>query len=255
MFGRLVAVDSPESVDGPLPGDGADAVYLYDERDDLVQVELTDPADTTRVQLRYFEYDALGNLRFATNPENGTVSYLSYDAGGRLLHHRDTASREFINTYDEAGRLVLQQGKICPMPSCPSNPALTLLANTYDVGNAGFDSGAAAGKLTQQKSYRDDSGQSALVSTRDYRYGTGDGACPMVGMPTGVHLGLKVASNRRRRGSNPGTELSRRDTATMRGVCRLRSCTRTRRTPIARRRRSHGATPTANWSRSATRPV
>ena len=190
VFGRLVAVDSPESVDGPLPGDGADAVYLYDERDDLVQVELTDPADTTRVQLRYFEYDALGNLRFATNPENGTVSYLSYDAGGRLLHHRDTASREFINTYDEAGRLVLQQGKICPMPSCPSNPALTLLANTYDVGNAGFDSGAAAGKLTQQKSYRDDSGQSALVSTRDYRYGTGDGACPMVGMPTGVHLGL-----------------------------------------------------------------
>ena len=190
VFGRLIGVDSPETYPGPVPGDGADAVYTYDERDDLVQVDLTDPTNTTRVQRRYFEYDALGNLRFATNPENGTVSYLSYDAGGRLLHHRDTASREFINTYDEAGRLVLQQGKICPMPSCLSNPALTLLANTYDVGNAGFDSGAAAGKLTQQKSYRDDSGQSALVSTRNYRYGMGGAPCPLTEVSTDALLGL-----------------------------------------------------------------
>jgi len=71
-FGRLVSV---------VPPAGAAATYLYDEQDNLVEVQLTSDDDPPLTQPRRFVYDLLGRLRSATNSENGTVEYLAYDGG------------------------------------------------------------------------------------------------------------------------------------------------------------------------------
>jgi hypothetical protein len=61
--------------------------------------------------------------------------------------------------------------------SVQSSPALTLVDNWYDNGDVpspdpAFTAGAAAGKLTRQRSYRLAAGTSSLVSTRKLVYGT-----------------------------------------------------------------------------------
>jgi len=158
-FGRLIAVDSP--------GDGADAAYSYDELDNLTTVELIDPdppEGQPGSQSRYFDYDALGRLRVAANPENGTVNYLAYDARGKLLQYKDAADNTFVNTYDEAGRLLSKQLDVGGAP-------LDLILNDYD-GDDGFDAGSALGKLTRQQSFRIDNGVAVPVSTRTMYYGS-----------------------------------------------------------------------------------
>ncbi len=172
-FGRLVEVDSP--------GDGADAAYRYDESDRLLKVSLRDPlaAGEESDQDRFFEYDRLGRLRRAANPENGTVDYLAYDARGKLLDYRDATTTEFHNSWDAAGRLLSR-----------SVSGLDLVVNQYDMGD-GYDVGAAAGKMTGRTSYRIDpqspEGTSGyhLVSEKKFAYGEKVGApeCTLAGVP------------------------------------------------------------------------
>jgi len=167
--GRLVSVDSPYP--------GADASYTYDEKDRLTRVELT---DATTVQVRSFDYDRLGRLRFASNPENGTVEYQQYDGNGKLISYRDAAGSTFTNVYDDAGRLTSK---------AVNGQALVL--NAYDE----LGRGAANGKLTTQTSYQVQDGVSALVQTKQLYYGAYNEATPCTVPPTAflpepTHSGL-----------------------------------------------------------------
>ena len=162
LLGRLVAVDSP--------GDGADAEYLYDEHDRLVEVQLSDGSN---VQVRRFVYDKIGRLRSATNPENNTVIYDQYDPRGKLLQYTDAMGRVFTSTYDDAGRLLTR-----------SVDSLLLVENTYD----GSGAGASEGRLTKQKSYQIDDGVSTLVSTRKLAYGTANGSAACTTDTTGISI-------------------------------------------------------------------
>ncbi|MCP3998831.1 MAG: hypothetical protein GY722_27730, partial [bacterium] len=167
-LGRLVTVDSPDS--------GADAVYLYDERDNLVEVQLSDPDAGTGIdpQVRRFVYDGLGRLRQASNPENGTVEYGQYDPRGKLLEWQDAAGNAFRNAYDAAGRLETKSIKF-------GTNLQPLVENTYDAYQVTIPGsvGSAAGKLTRQVSSRIDGSQTLPVSTRWYGYGA-SGDCPAV---------------------------------------------------------------------------
>ncbi len=155
VFGRLVSVDSP--------GAGADAVYEYDERDNMTEVRLTDPAIPSVEQIRRFTYDGLGRLRSATHPESGTTEYLAYDARGKLLNWEDT-QHEYFNEYDAAGRLTEKSVVL----SGTFGPTLyPLVENTYDDDIPSF------GKLSLQKSYRATPGGTLLASTLHMVYGGG----------------------------------------------------------------------------------
>ena len=120
-LGRLVMVDT-DVRSGGTAGDGADAIYRHDPRGKVRAVHLVSqlPADAfnqwrtpdwtpASAQTRTFEYDALGRLRRATNPEKGLEEFHAYDVWGNLLAWTDELGRQrgyhFRNTFDGAGRL------------------------------------------------------------------------------------------------------------------------------------------------------
>jgi RHS repeat-associated protein len=159
-LGRLTSVDSS--------GAGADASYVYDESDNLVEVRLTDPTpppagEPTHVQVRHFNYDQLGRLRVASNPESGDMQYTSYDGRGNLLNYTDARGQGFALTYDAADRLLLRK-----------LGSATVLANTYDT---------SSGHLTQQVTSELSltTGTPAAVSTLEWGYGAANGSttCPV----------------------------------------------------------------------------
>ncbi|MBZ5637412.1 MAG: RHS repeat-associated core domain-containing protein [Acidobacteriia bacterium] len=161
-LGRLASVTSPASA--------ATATYTYDELDHLVEVKLIDPAHPTVMQLREFTFDPLGQLRRATNPENGTVEYLSYDARGNLLQFRDARQSLFVNTYDAASRLTQRSIRL-------GGGDQTLVENTYDT-EFGEGSGAVNGKLTRQRSFKLVNGLSALVADQQFGFGPPNDSSP-----------------------------------------------------------------------------
>jgi RHS repeat-associated protein len=152
------------SVDSPGPG--ADAQYFYDENNDLTEVRLTDPADVTHVQLRRFDYDRLGRLRVAYNPESGTTEYISYDARGNLLSYKDARQNTFNLAYDAADRLLTRK-----------LGTLLLVQNVYD-SESGLSSGASAGRLVHQNSFKSAGGISQFVSSVQYGFGASDSSTP-----------------------------------------------------------------------------
>ncbi len=125
-LGRLALVDVEPFAGATGPYVGADAEYRYDVLGNLIKVNLVEnlPADAFQAwvtkdpgfpqgQIRTFEYDGLGRLREACNPENGCTETTAYDVWGKPLVSQDalSASRtggfsHFENEYDAAGRLI-----------------------------------------------------------------------------------------------------------------------------------------------------
>jgi len=172
-LGRLVSVDSP--------GNGADAIYSYDESDNLTEVRLNDPATPAHIQVRHFDYDMLGRLRLASNPENGTIEYSKYDGRGNLLVYKDAHQNVFKMAYDLADRLLTRTQSV-------SNVDFLLSSATYDLG-IGFDSGGSSGRLVQQESYKIEDSVAALVSRVRFHYGAHDSSDPCA-VAAGVFTGL-----------------------------------------------------------------
>jgi len=170
-FGRLVQVHTLVDEEEPAAHIGADATYLYDELDRLVEVQLVDPDSPPgeEAQIRRFTYDQLGRLRAATNPESGTVEYLSYDAAGRLLEWVEARGNRFRNTYDAAGRVTLRHLML-------GEAMQPMVTNFYDAPGA-------AGKLSAQSSYRATGG--AHVATTTYNYTEDD--CPDTTLTQGLN--------------------------------------------------------------------
>ena len=89
---------------------GARSEFSYDGLGNMTEVVLTSTEAGVPPQPRFYEYDALGHLLHAMNPETGTTDYISYDALGNLLEYRDQNSKEAArnyyirNEYDKKGR-------------------------------------------------------------------------------------------------------------------------------------------------------
>ncbi len=172
-FGRLTRVLAPRTYN-PSPSvcsylaSGADAYYTYDALDRLVSVRLesqtnpNNPACPTSSQHRSFTYDALGRQTTASNPENGTVVNLKFDAVGNLLQRQDAVTNVFTYEYDGAARMLKGW-----LDKAGPDPNRLIIENMYDQ-NTPATFGLGLGKLTTAKSF-DDSGQEVLREELRYR--------------------------------------------------------------------------------------
>jgi len=167
VWGRLTEVLPPS-------GGGAKADYTYDLRDNLNEVDLTDPVSLA-VQTRSFEYDALNRLRASVNPENGSEVITGYDVLGNVTAKTDSSGNHTFMTYDRAARLTLVTRQEYQKPGGSAPPVVTVLTNTYDMAgttacpSTGADAtfGYCDGKLTKTLSY-DDLGN--LLQTKQLYY-------------------------------------------------------------------------------------
>jgi hypothetical protein len=105
-FGRLVRVGEP------APGGGRrETHHAYDSVDRLVWVGVCQDGDGNGdcdgpgfTQERFFEFDAFGNLRKATEPESGTTEHYLFDARGHVRATTDASSVTVKREYDCAER-------------------------------------------------------------------------------------------------------------------------------------------------------
>ncbi len=178
ILGRLLLV---------LPPAGASAVHTYDGLGNLARVDLLTLAVAPReacdavlganggtnallagqaAQQRSFSYDALGRLRSASNPENGTTNYLKYDCIGNLLEAQDANGAaaatpyKLASSYDAVGRLL----STVKADAATGATIASLIQNTYDT-LPGFNAGASLGKLVQSASLQPDFLQPSLSRT------------------------------------------------------------------------------------------
>jgi RHS repeat-associated protein len=162
VWGRLTKVEMPS-------GGGADAIYGYDLRDNLTQVDLVDKTTLQR-QTRLFTHDALNRLYWSWNPESGTSEVLGYDPQGNVTDQVDASGIHMLSTYDGAGRPTRLSRRDDRTPA----QVITLRQNVYDEGGLlgptcaqGGGFGCSGGRLTTARDY-DDTG--SLTLTRTFRY-------------------------------------------------------------------------------------
>jgi RHS repeat-associated protein len=135
---------------------GADAIYGYDALDRMTRVDLTQGPIVA--QSRAFEFDGLGRLKVASNPENGTTTHADYDALGNPTKWLDAAGNVHRSIYDFAGRLL--ENRITPVGQSEALVAQYI----YDEDPLG--NGHSAGKVTTIKSY--ENGLLNLTESRTY---------------------------------------------------------------------------------------
>jgi len=90
-MGNLVKVTEPNPAGGEW-----DTNYTYNALNQLTQVSMPRGAST---QTRTFNYNANGQLSSATNPENGTVSYV-YNSVGHGTSKTDAKNQRTDFLYD-----------------------------------------------------------------------------------------------------------------------------------------------------------
>lgn len=146
-WGRLINVKSP-------PGGGADAMYAYDLRNNLVQADLLKKSNL-RSQTRLFEYDALNRLRSSWNPESGAEEIAGYDPLGNVTDKVDASGNHLLYTYDGAGRLTKIERRAYQRPNAPTPTTRRLLVNSYDQTDGVGAYGFSGGKLTTEDDYDD----------------------------------------------------------------------------------------------------
>jgi RHS repeat-associated protein len=204
-FGRLTRVLAPRTYPNSTTvcaynSDGADAYYSYDRLDRLGTVRLETMTDAnnsacpTSSQYRGFSFNALGQQISATNPENGTVTNLKYDAAGNLLKRQDAKGNVFLYQYDAASRLLNGW-----LDKPDSDPNRLMLVNTYDqTADPTADSfGRGLGKLTTSLSYDDAeqavvreeshyNGMNGRLSETSRKYGRWDPAVSLITSQAGL---------------------------------------------------------------------
>ena len=181
VLGRLLLV---------LPPAGASAVHTYDGLGNLARVDLLALGMTPReacdavlgpnggtnallagqsTQHRSFTYDALGRLRQASNPENGTTNYLKYDCIGNLLEAQDangaaaSTSYKLVSSYDAVGRLL----STVKADAATGAALFTLIENTYDDLSATSN---ARGRLTKALSRQAAASGSPAYAAQRFEY-------------------------------------------------------------------------------------
>jgi RHS repeat-associated protein len=115
--------------------------YTYDVLDNLIRVEQGE-------QERTFKYDSLKRLRWAKNPESGTITY-EYDENGNLTEKKD-ARITVLYSYDNLDRLTLRDYS-------DSTPDVTYTYDASTVANS-------KGRLTSVSA----NGATSLISKTSY---------------------------------------------------------------------------------------
>jgi len=101
-LGRLTEVMEPN---GTSRSASMETDYAYDALGNLLTVNQTGIAGVDTARLRSFSYDSLSQLRLATNPEHGTITY-QYDANGNVYYKTDARSVTTNFGYDSLNRLI-----------------------------------------------------------------------------------------------------------------------------------------------------
>ncbi|EOM75829.1 RHS repeat protein [Rhodococcus rhodnii] len=110
----------------------------------VVSLAVVDSQSPDPVVVRWFAY-AAGDLVAVTNGFGGTTRY-HYDDDGRMLSWQDSNGNRMVNTYDERGRVVAQDGTAGIMSARydyvgTGTGSLTVETNTFGAQTAyGFDS-------------------------------------------------------------------------------------------------------------------
>ena len=125
-LGRLSTVVEPNPSTGSLTTGSYTTTYTYDVLDDLQTVN--QPGDGSQgARNRSFNYDSLGRLVSASNPESGTITY-TYDSAadcpasmGNLVKQLDARGVRTCYTYDPLNRLI---GKSYSATT-PATPSVT----------------------------------------------------------------------------------------------------------------------------------
>jgi YD repeat-containing protein len=103
VSGNLVTVTEPDPSNPP--SGTVSTTYTYDWMNHVTGVSMT-RAGTT--QTRSFVYDSAGRLTSATNPENGTVSYV-YGTNNAVQMKTDAKGQQTVYSYDSLSRLTMTQ--------------------------------------------------------------------------------------------------------------------------------------------------
>ena len=103
VSGNLVTVTEPDPANPP--SGTLTTTYTYDWMNHVSGVSMT-RAGTT--QTRSFVYDNAGRLTSATNPENGTVSYV-YGSNNAVQTKTDAKGQQTVYSYDSLNRLTMTQ--------------------------------------------------------------------------------------------------------------------------------------------------
>ena len=112
VSGNLVTVTEPDPANPP--SGTLTTTYTYDWMNHVSGVSMT-RAGTT--QTRSFVHDNAGRLTSATNPENGTVSYV-YGSNNAVQTKTDAKGQQTVYSYDSLKRLTMTQY----YPSGTANP-------------------------------------------------------------------------------------------------------------------------------------
>jgi RHS repeat-associated protein len=101
-LGRLMKVMEPDGNNNPT----METDYQYDALGNLTRVDQWGGASGSQGdRIRSFTYDGLSNLRTASNPESGTVSYI-YDANGNVTGKTDARGITVSYMYDALNRMI-----------------------------------------------------------------------------------------------------------------------------------------------------
>ena len=119
--------------------------YTYDVLDDLTGVIQKGGSTSGNWRSRSFQYDSLGRLTQATNPESGTISY-SYDADSNLFqkvspqaNQQGSATTTITYCYDADNRVA---SKTYSAQTCPvASPAVSFLYDQSSYNNLTITNG------------------------------------------------------------------------------------------------------------------
>jgi YD repeat-containing protein len=138
-MGQLVRVTEPN----PAGRDVEHGLRLYNTLGKLKTVTMVRPSGT---QTRTFNYNTLGQLTSAVNPENGTVTY-TYNSDGTMATKIDAKNQKMVYGYDSFLRLTSIARHATAGGAADPNQSTTM---TYDTP-AGGGYLNPNGRLTQVK--------------------------------------------------------------------------------------------------------
>ncbi len=176
---RTVTEPKPSAADPTIPDGTLTTTYEYNERNQLKTVSMG-------IQTRTFQYYSTGELWKATNPENGTVTYV-YD-NGLMKEKTDATAQRVVYDYDSyrrvtaihrynAGQSAEDQNQLTTFAygnSGTTNGRLLSVTSKAYVGARTFEERydyTAGGLVTQKKLIVQANGSSADLAA-DYGYPT-----------------------------------------------------------------------------------
>ncbi|HVZ75623.1 MAG TPA: FG-GAP-like repeat-containing protein [Polyangia bacterium] len=176
----VTLIDSLIHVDSDADVESVDAVY--DAADRILSMELQ--RGTALSVVHEFEYDPLGRLKWARDPDTGPRT-LSYDDRNFLRQHQNGVGQIVYFDYDGAGRLTRRGETLDPS-------AATDYSYSYDSDAEAFQSGChAAGRLASATEPTGDAGAVGRARFCYDAFGRQDALGRTIATPGGERTGTE----------------------------------------------------------------